>query len=269
LTFKIDLSSTMVCFSIIVSGKVQGVWFRASAKDEAERRNLLGSAKNLQDGSVYIEVAGSSDEIKAFMEWCKEGPSNARVDNLEVTKIELKSFNEFKIINIQSFYRGERLSNVGFIGFGVACIIVGFLYYYLAGTQLSLGFFSCSSLLGSIQILLGLIRFTRTFNRYKNAIQSSTESQSYLDKEERNLLTTKISKYKTKRLIVTVAFISGMLLFSILALLDSDRYILGTLAAFTLQAGVMLVFDLFGQYRAQEYLHQISKIDADYKSPLV
>lgn len=171
--------------------------------------------------------------------------------------------------HIQSFYRGERLSNVGFIGFGLASIVIGFLYFHWAGTPLSSGFFNCSAILGSIQILLGLIRFGRTFKKYNQAIESSKNDLSYLGNEERKTLDKKVEKYKTKRLLATIAFVLGMLLFSLLALMDFDRYVLGTLAAFTLQAGVILVFDLFGQYRAQEYLHQISKIDANYRSPLV
>lgn len=64
---------------IKIYGKVQGVFFRASARKEAQELNVVGFAENLPDGSVYIEAEGEEDILKEFLEWCEIGPTQARV----------------------------------------------------------------------------------------------------------------------------------------------------------------------------------------------
>ena len=67
----------------IVSGKVQGVFFRASTRAEAERLHLRGSARNRDDGCVEVLAAGSADAIDALGRWLQRGPAQARVDNVD------------------------------------------------------------------------------------------------------------------------------------------------------------------------------------------
>jgi acylphosphatase len=67
----------------IVSGKVQGVFFRASARDRAQALGLRGFAKNLADGRVEILAAGDDATIDELAAWLREGPPLARVDDLE------------------------------------------------------------------------------------------------------------------------------------------------------------------------------------------
>lgn len=88
----------MICYAIWIEGKVQGVWFRASAKEEAYKNNILGIVQNNKDGSVYIEAVGADTDMAAFLKWCERGPTNARVDNITFKEIELKSFDEFRIL---------------------------------------------------------------------------------------------------------------------------------------------------------------------------
>jgi acylphosphatase len=64
----------------LVTGKVQGVFFRQSARREAERLCVRGSARNLPDGSVEIWAQGSAAAVDALHEWLKSGPTGARVD---------------------------------------------------------------------------------------------------------------------------------------------------------------------------------------------
>lgn len=64
----------------IVRGKVQGVWFRASTRAQAERLGLRGHARNLADGSVEVIAAGDADAIDALERWLHVGPPLARVD---------------------------------------------------------------------------------------------------------------------------------------------------------------------------------------------
>lgn len=70
-----------------VGGKVQGVFYRASAADEATRRGLAGWVRNRRDGDVEGVVEGPEPEVEAFLAWCKAGPSRARVDRLDVTEV--------------------------------------------------------------------------------------------------------------------------------------------------------------------------------------
>lgn len=64
----------------IVRGKVQGVWFRASTREQAERLGLTGHARNLADGSVQVLAMGEADAIDALECWLHAGPPMARVD---------------------------------------------------------------------------------------------------------------------------------------------------------------------------------------------
>ena len=66
-----------------VSGKVQGVWFRASTRDEALRLGLRGHARNLADGRVEVLAVGDAAAIDALAAWLGHGPPLARVDEIE------------------------------------------------------------------------------------------------------------------------------------------------------------------------------------------
>lgn len=67
---------------IIVSGTVQGVSFRSSARREAEKLDLHGFARNESNGTVYIEVEGPDPELEKFLMWCHKGPQNAEVQSI-------------------------------------------------------------------------------------------------------------------------------------------------------------------------------------------
>jgi acylphosphatase len=68
---------------IRVIGRVQGVAFRASTVDEAERLGLAGFVRNLRDGSVEVEAEGERKLVESLMHWCRRGPPAARVDSVE------------------------------------------------------------------------------------------------------------------------------------------------------------------------------------------
>jgi acylphosphatase len=72
----------MECARFIVSGKVQGVFFRASARDQAQRLDLSGYAKNLADGSVEVIACGEAANLDALQRWLQTGPAAARVDSV-------------------------------------------------------------------------------------------------------------------------------------------------------------------------------------------
>lgn len=70
------------CIRFIVRGKVQGVFFRASARDVASRLGLTGHAINRPDGSVEVLVCGDADAIQSMRKWLHQGPRMARVDSV-------------------------------------------------------------------------------------------------------------------------------------------------------------------------------------------
>ena len=70
---------------LLIVGKVQGVFYRASAKDTAVTLGLTGYVKNLPDGFVEIVAEGSPGKLNQLIEWCKAGPANARVTDVKTT----------------------------------------------------------------------------------------------------------------------------------------------------------------------------------------
>ncbi len=72
----------------VVSGRVQGVWYRDTARREAERLGLAGRAVNQADGTVLLEAEGPASAVDAFLAWAAEGPSRARVHEVTVEAVE-------------------------------------------------------------------------------------------------------------------------------------------------------------------------------------
>ena len=69
-----------------VAGKVQGVWYRVSTQEEANRLELSGWVRNLDDGRVEFVAEGVPQDVEALLHWARRGPPHARVDTLEVTE---------------------------------------------------------------------------------------------------------------------------------------------------------------------------------------
>lgn len=82
---------------IEVSGKVQGVFFRASTKEECDRLGVNGWVKNLPTGNVLIHAEGTDDQLKKLEAWCHQGSPLAEVDSVEVQATLLNSHNTFEI----------------------------------------------------------------------------------------------------------------------------------------------------------------------------
>jgi len=67
-----------------ISGRVQGVFFRASTRDRARDLGLAGWVKNLDDGRVEFEAEGRRDDLENLVDWVREGPTQARVEDVEL-----------------------------------------------------------------------------------------------------------------------------------------------------------------------------------------
>jgi acylphosphatase len=83
--------------SIRVTGKVQGVFFRASTQQKAKEFGIAGFVRNEPDGSVYIEAEGDDEKLRAFQQWCHNGPPGAKVENVRVKEKEVTGFSGFEV----------------------------------------------------------------------------------------------------------------------------------------------------------------------------
>ncbi len=87
----------MKLVNIRVVGLVQGIGFRWLARKAAYRYGIKGYVVNNDDGSVSIEAEGTDEQIKQFIDWCKNGSTSGRVDQIEVHEGKMKFHTEFSI----------------------------------------------------------------------------------------------------------------------------------------------------------------------------
>jgi acylphosphatase len=88
----------MKTIRLTIKGRVQGVFYRATAKDVAELIGVKGWVRNLPDRNVEITVTASEDVLQKFIDWCKQGPPKATVDEVIVEDLALEEFKGFRII---------------------------------------------------------------------------------------------------------------------------------------------------------------------------
>ncbi|SHN37179.1 acylphosphatase [Chitinophaga sp. CF418] len=84
---------------ILVKGKVQGVYFRASTKHTADDLGITGEVRNLPDGNVLITAEGKEKEMEAFIAWCRQGPPFAKVTELIITVAPLRDYKAFDVVH--------------------------------------------------------------------------------------------------------------------------------------------------------------------------
>lgn len=84
--------------NISIRGKVQGVFFRLTAKAVADQVGVKGFVLNQKDGSVYVEAEGDDFALDSLLDFCQEGPEDANVEAVEVAEGELKGFSNFEVI---------------------------------------------------------------------------------------------------------------------------------------------------------------------------
>ena len=102
LTKKDDFISSpqkaMKHFKFRISGRVQGVWYRASTQRKAQELGLTGFVRNEPDGSVYVEAEGEESQLLVLAEWCRRGPELARVERVDVEEGTVQGFSGFKVV---------------------------------------------------------------------------------------------------------------------------------------------------------------------------
>jgi acylphosphatase len=80
----------------IVRGRVQGVFYRATVREAAERHGVGGWAANRPDGSVEVVLEGEPAAVEAVLDVCRRGPAGAHVDSVDVTEIEPAGLDRFE-----------------------------------------------------------------------------------------------------------------------------------------------------------------------------
>ena len=82
---------------VVVCGRVQGVFFRDSCRERARAEGVAGWIRNRGDGAVEAEFEGGRDAVDRMVAWCREGPSRARVDTVDVTQVTTVGERGFRI----------------------------------------------------------------------------------------------------------------------------------------------------------------------------
>jgi acylphosphatase len=88
----------MPSIHLLIKGKVQGVFFRASTKDMAEKLDIRGWVKNTEEGDVEVRAQGEEESLEKFIAWCRKGPSKAIVTHVEINRdLPEEKFDRFRI----------------------------------------------------------------------------------------------------------------------------------------------------------------------------
>jgi len=85
---------------LYVDGTVQGVFYRAFVKENAEKNNVKGFIRNLVDGKVEVFLEGEIDAVDKMTELCKQGPKHSVIKNVEIKPEKFQDFKVFKVLHI-------------------------------------------------------------------------------------------------------------------------------------------------------------------------
>ncbi len=84
---------------LYVDGIVQGVFFRAFIKENAEKLNVKGFVRNLEDGRVEIFLEGNTDDVNKMIELCKKGPRHSKISKVEIKPERFQGLKAFKVLH--------------------------------------------------------------------------------------------------------------------------------------------------------------------------
>lgn len=86
-------------WTLVIRGKVQGVFYRKSTADRAQALGLRGTVRNLDNGDVEAVAEGTEDNLEQLYNWCRQGPEHAQVDHIEVHKSDASGeFTDFTVV---------------------------------------------------------------------------------------------------------------------------------------------------------------------------
>jgi acylphosphatase len=84
--------------NLLIKGKVQGVYYRVAAKEEADKLGVTGWVKYITEGRVEAMATGNEEQLQQFTAWCRKGPEKAIVTDVIVTPLTEQKFDDFTII---------------------------------------------------------------------------------------------------------------------------------------------------------------------------
>lgn len=87
-----------ICLHFFVTGKVQGVWFRASTKEQADQLGITGWVRNLPDHRVEVLACGNKENLAKLETWLNDGPKLAHVLNIAKEELPYKEYRGFEVI---------------------------------------------------------------------------------------------------------------------------------------------------------------------------
>ncbi len=97
---EIGNESKLVTIQIVVSGRVQGVFFRSNLKKVADELSVTGWTRNLSNGSVEALLQGKVDDVRKVIDWSRVGPRNALVDSVKETVVnEKRVYRNFAVLH--------------------------------------------------------------------------------------------------------------------------------------------------------------------------
>ena len=85
---------------LYINGTVQGVFFRKFIKENADKLDVRGFTRNLEDGKVEVFLEGNVDAVKKMVEICNKGPKHSMIRNVELKDERFQDFKSFKILHI-------------------------------------------------------------------------------------------------------------------------------------------------------------------------
>jgi acylphosphatase len=85
---------------LYISGTVQGVFYRAFIKENAEKLNVKGFVRNLEDGRVEVFLEGDANPVNEMIGLCKKGPKHSQIEKVEEKPERFQDFREFKVLHI-------------------------------------------------------------------------------------------------------------------------------------------------------------------------
>jgi acylphosphatase len=88
----------MMCVHVRVAGRVQGVFYRAYTKSQAQELGIVGWVRNVPGGGVEAVLEGERQKVGELLGLMKTGPAGAMVSGLEISELKCKGYEEFKII---------------------------------------------------------------------------------------------------------------------------------------------------------------------------
>lgn len=156
----------------------------------------------------------------------------------------------------QQYYRGERVSNAILVFSGFAGLIWTLGVYLWRQGHLSTGMFYSAFPLAVFLVISGIYRFVRSIGRYKRILSGG---DSYIIEEARPMFQERLNRFRIKRKVDLLFVVVSLLVMTIGLIQHWHHVTVGSAISILICSSILLIYDLFGQFRTEEFLHHIDK----------